>query len=173
MPALAAPFVVFPQAGQVASPNGRFVVRSAERTAPLSEIVGSFHSLVLEDRTTGSTRILCDYVGLAAVAWAQNDFVIMNQYLSKRTSRAVIFAVNPPGQPLVLDQPSFINLVPVTLRPQLRENDHVFVEASRIEGSILSLRVWGYGKHDAEGFRWRCEYNLLKGEISCEQALQR
>jgi hypothetical protein len=69
----------------------------------------------------------------------------------------------------VIDQPLLIGLVPVNLRPQLRENDHVFVEATQVEGETLSLRVWGYGKRDAKGFRWRCLYSLLGGAISCEE----
>jgi len=165
----AAPFVVFPNAGQLPSPDGRFVVRSTEREAPLSEYVGTFHSLFLEETTSGHTRKLCDYVGLAAVAWAKNDFLIVTEYLSKRTSRALIFAADNSRDPVVIDQPGLISLVPVELRPQLRENDHVFVEASRLEGETLTLRVWGYGKRDAKGFRWRCQYSLLESAISCEE----
>ena len=165
----AKPFVVFPKAGQLPSPDGRFVVRNTDREAPLSEYVGNFHSLFLEETTSGRTRKLCDYVGVAAVAWAKNDFLIVTEYLSKRTSRALIFAADNSRDPVVIDQPLLTNLVPVNLRPQLRENDHVFVEASRVEGETLTLRVWGYGKHDANGFRWRCEYSLLEGAISCEE----
>jgi hypothetical protein len=36
----AAPFVVFPKAGQLPSPDGRFVVRNTDRAAPFSEYVG-------------------------------------------------------------------------------------------------------------------------------------
>ena len=165
----AAPFVVFPNAGQLPSPDGRFVVLSTERQVPLSEYVGTFHSLFLEETTSGHTRKLCDYVGLAAVAWATNDFLIVTEYLSKRTSRALIFAADNSRDPVVIDQPSLIGLVPVELRPPLRENDHVFVEASRVEGETLTLRVWGYGRHDAKGFRWRCKYSLLEGGIHCEE----
>lgn len=60
-----------------------------------------------------------------------------------------------------------ISLVPVNLRPHPRENDHVFVEASQVEGEALTLRVWGYGNYDVAGFRWRCQYGLLEGAISC------
>ncbi len=165
----AAPFVVFPKAGQLASEDGRFVVRSTERVGHPSEYVGTFHSLFVEDTASGHTRKLCDYVGVAAVAWAKNDFLIVTEYLSKRTSRALIFAGDNSRDPVVIDQPLLIRLVPVDLRPQLRENDHVFVEASQVEGETLTLRVWGYGKHDANGFRWRCEYTLLDGAISCEE----
>jgi hypothetical protein len=165
----ATPFVVFPKAGQLPSQDGRFVVRNTDREAPLSEYVGTFHSLFLEETASGRTRKLCDYVGVAAVAWAKNDFIIVTQYVSKRTSRALIFAADDSHDPVVIDQPLLTNLVPVKLRPQLRENDHVFVEASQIEGETLTLRVWGYGKHDLKGFRWRCEYSLLEGAISCEE----
>ena len=167
--AQAAPFVVFPKAGELPSQDGRFVVRNSDREAPLSEYVGTFHSLFLEETASGRTRKLCDYVGVAAVGWAKNDFIIVTQYLSKRTSRAVIFAADDSRNPVVIDQSLLTNLVPVNLRPQLRENDHVFVEASGVEGETLTLRVWGYGRHDAKGFRWQCKYGVLEGAIYCEQ----
>jgi hypothetical protein len=167
--AQAAPFVVFPKAGQLPSPDGRFVVRNIDREAPLSEYVGAFHSLFLEETASGLSRKLCDYVGVAAVAWAKNDSIIVTQYVSKQTSRALVFAASDSRDPVVIDKSSLTRLVPAYLRPPLRENDHVFVEASRVEGETLTLRVWGYGKHDAEGFRWICEYSLLQGRIFCAE----
>jgi hypothetical protein len=167
--AQAATFVVFPKAGSLPSPDGRFVVRNVDRVAHPSEYVGTFHSLFLEDTANGLTRKLCDYVDLAAVAWTDDDFLIVTEYLSKRTSRALIFAADDSRDTVVIDQPLLTRLVPVNLRPQLRENDHVFVEASQVEGKTLTLRVWGYGRHDANGFRWRCAYQLLEGAISCEE----
>lgn len=167
--ALAAPFVVFPKAGQLPSQDGRFVVRNADREAPLSEYVGTFHSLYLGDTASGASRKLCDYVGVAAVAWAKNDLLIVTQYLSKYASRALIFNAADARDPVVIDKQLLTYLVPVSLRPQLRENDHVFVEASQVDGETLKFRVWGYGKHDAHGFRWLCEYSLIEGGISCEK----
>jgi hypothetical protein len=165
----AAPFVVFPKAGQLPSPDGRFVVRNTDRDAPLSEFVGTFHSLFLEETSSGRYRKLCDYVGVAAVAWAKNDFIVVTQYLSKRTSRALVFVADSAGDPIVIDKPMLTHMVPIDLRPQLRENDHVFVEASQVEAEMLTLRVWGYGKHDLKGFSWRCQYNLAQGSVACEQ----
>jgi hypothetical protein len=165
----AAPFVVFPKAGQLPSQDGRFVVRNADREAPLSEYVGTFHSLYLGDTVSGASRKLCDYVGVAAVAWTKNDFIIVTQYVSKYASRALIFNAADARDPVVIDKQLLTNLVPVSLRPQLRENNHVFVEASQVDGETLKLHVWGYGKHDAHGFRWLCEYNLIEGGISCEK----
>jgi hypothetical protein len=92
--AQAAPFVVFPKTSRLPSPDGRFVVRNTERTADPSEYVGSFHSLFLEDTANEHTRKLCDYVGVAAVAWANNNFLIVTEYLNKRTSSALIFAAD-------------------------------------------------------------------------------
>lgn len=168
--ALAGPFVVFPKAGQLPSPDGRFLIRNVARDAPSSQIVGISESLVLEETGSGRSRKLCDYLGVAAVAWANNEFILMTQYVSRRTSRAVVFAADGSREPVVIDQPLLTKIVPVDLRPQLRENDHVFVEGSRVEGETLTLRVWGYGKHDADGFRWRCLYSLPTGGISCEEA---
>jgi len=167
--AFAGPFVVFPGAGQLVSPDGRFVVRNVEREAKAAEFAGNFRSLWLTEIRTGRTRKLCDYVGVAAVAWSGNDSLIVTQYLSQRTSRALIFSVTAAQEPVVVDVPGLVRLVPAELRPALKENDHVFVEASRLEGETLFFRVWGYGKHDADGFRWRCEYNLNSGTVSCSE----
>jgi hypothetical protein len=171
--AQAAPFVVFPKAGELASQDGRYVVRNIDPGAHPSEYVGTFHSLFLEEMATGRTRKLCDYVGVAAVTWTKNDLLIMTEYLSKHTSRALIFAADNSRDTVVIDQPLLTTLVPVNLRPQLRENDHVFVEPMQVDGETLSLRVWGYGKHDANGFRWLCNYSLIDGVISCEETSRR
>lgn len=167
--AWASPFVVFPNAGQLSSHDRRFVVRSTDRIAPLSEFVGNFHSLFLEDTASGHTRKLCDYIGVAAVAWANNDFIIVTEYLNKRTSRALVFAVDGASDPIVIDKPLLTSLVPESLRPQLRENERVFLEATQVEGETLTLRIWGYGRHDPTGFGLRCQYNLQEGTISCQK----
>jgi hypothetical protein len=69
----------------------------------------------------------------------------------------------------MLDSATLIRLLPAELRPALRDNDHVFVEGSRVEQNTLQLTVWGYGQHDPNGFRHRCEYNLIEGSLSCIQ----
>ena len=149
------------------------MVRNADRAAPLSEFVGNFHSLFLEEAASGHSRKLCDYVGVAAVGWANNDFIIVTEYLSKRTSRALVFVADGSHDPVVIDKPLLTSLAPENLRPKLRENDHIFVEARGIDGKTLTLRVWGYGKHDTKGFRWNCEYSLPETGISCEEAISR
>lgn len=164
----AAPFALFPKAAHLASPDARFEVRDVDLREPGSEFSGIFHSLVLVETATGRSRKLCDYVGVAAVAWSEKDSLIVTQYLSKKTSRTVIFATTSPQEPVVLDVPSLIQMVAVELRPALRENDHAFVEASRLEGEIFYFQVWGYGQHDRNGFHWNCEYNLGAGNLNCE-----
>lgn len=168
--AQAVPYVLFPKAGQLPSQDGRFVVRNVDPVAPASEYVGTFHSLVLEDTTSGRTRKLCDYVGVAALAWTKNNVLIMTEYLSKHTSRVRIFPADDSRDPVVIDQSLLTRVAPVDLRPQIRENDHVFVEASQIDGDTLMIGVWGYGKHDPNGFRWRCQYSLFEGAISCQES---
>jgi len=164
----AAPFALFPKAGHLASPDGRFEVRDVDLREPGSEFSGIFHSLWLVDTATGRSRKLCDYVGVAAVAWSEKDSLMVTQYLSKKTSRALIFATTSTQEPVVLDVPSLIQMVPVELRPALRENDHAFVEASRLEGEIFHFQVWGYGQHDRNGFHWNCEYKLGAANLKCE-----
>jgi hypothetical protein len=164
----ALPFSMFPKAGRLASPDGRFEVRDVDLREHGSEFFGIFHSLWLVETANGRSRKLCDYVGLAAVAWSEKDFLIVTQYLSKKTSRALIFATTSTQDPVVLDVPTLIQMVPVELRPALRENDHAFVEASRLEGEIFYFQVWGYGQHERNGFHWNCEYNLGATNLNCE-----
>jgi hypothetical protein len=168
VPVYAAPFTLFPKAGHLGSPDGRFEVRDIDQREPGSEFSGIFHSLRLVETATGRSRKLCDYVGLAAVAWSEKDFLIVTQYLSKKTSRALIFATTSTQEPVVLDVPTLIQMVPVELRPALRENDHAFVEASRLEGEIFYFQVWGYGQRDRNGFHWDCEYGLGAGNLNCQ-----
>jgi len=165
----AAPLTLFPKAGRLASPDGRFEVRDIDQREPDSELFGIFHSLWLIETATGHSRKLCDYVGIAAVAWSSNDFLVVTQYVSKKTSRALVFGASSE-ESVLLDTPTLVQSVPVELRPSLRENDHVFVEASRLEQETFYFRVWGYGKHDREGFRWNCEYLLSHGSVSCTTA---
>jgi hypothetical protein len=165
----AVPFVVFPKAEQLASADGRFVVRNTDREAPLTELVGTFHFLFLEDTASGYSRKLCDYVGVAAVAWTDKNSIIVTQYVGKRTSRALIFAADNTDDPVVIDQPLLTHLISYDLLPHLQGNDHVFVEATKVDGETLTLRVWGYGQHDAHGFRLNCEYNLQEGSATCRE----
>jgi hypothetical protein len=161
-------FSLFPEAGHLASPDGRFEVLDADLREPGSEFSGIFHSLWLVETANGRSRKLCDYAGVAAVARSEKDFLIVTQYLSKKTSWALVFAATSTQEPVVIDVPTLIQMVPVELRPTLRENDHEFVEASRLEDETLYFQVWGYGQHDRNGFHWNCEYGLAAANLNCE-----
>lgn len=165
--AVAAPFVVFPKAGRLLSPDGKFEVRDADRQESASAFAGTFHSLWLTEVASGRSRKLCDYLGVAAVGWSNNNFLVITQYVSKKTSRALVFAANGAQEPVMLDSSTLVQYLPVEFRPSLREDDHLFVEASRLEGETFYFRVWGYGKHDPNGFRWNCQYSLSEGSVSC------
>jgi hypothetical protein len=165
----ALPFSMFPKAGHLTSPDGRFEVRDADRQGAANEFVGTFHSLWLTEAATGRSRKLCDYVGLAAVAWSSNNSLVVTQYVGKKTSRTLVFAA-AWEEPVLLDTATLIQMVPVELRPTLRENDHTFVEASCLEEEIFFFRVWGYGQHDPDGFRWGCRYSLSTSQLSCKTA---
>ena len=166
-PAFAAQFVVFPKAGQLLSPDGRWVVRNVEPEAASNDFNGAFHSLWLSELPTGRSRKLCDYLGVAAVAWSGNDTLVVTQYVGRKTSRAILYAASDPGSTIMLDAPTLLRLLPAEQRPTLRENDHIFIEGSRTEAQTLYLRVWGYGKQGSNGFRWRCKYSLPDGNIVC------
>lgn len=166
-PAIAGPFVVFPEAGRLPSPDGRYLVRNTDRQAPASEFSGNFHSLWLTELPTNRSYKLCDYVGVAAVAWSGDNYLIITEYVGKKTSRALVFPAAQPENGVMMDAPTLLRLVPVELRPPLRENDHIFVEAARVENQKLDFGVWGYGQHDRNGFRWKCEYGLRDETTSC------
>ena len=169
IPAMAVgPFVVFPQAGELISPDRQFTVRNVDAADPGSEFVGTFHSLWLTNLTTNQSRKLCDYVGVAAVAWSGSDEILVTQYLSKKTSRVPVLPVAANHEPLVVDQPAVTQILPVELRDTLRQNDHVFIEASRFDNAVLYLTIWGYGQHDRNGFHWSCQYNLREGSLTCK-----
>ena len=163
----ASQFVVFPKASELVSPDGRFAVRSIDSQGSASDFAGTFHSLWLFELDTGGSRKLCDYLGVASAAWSSNEWLVVTQYVGKRTSRALVFSATAVDDPVMLDKITLTRLIPADLRPSLRENDHVFVEGSRVEHETLYLAVWGYGQHDANGFRWRCEYSLREGTASC------
>jgi len=165
----AAPFAVFPQAGQLVSPDRRFVVRTAGRDAAATDFSGALDSLWLTDLVTGTSRKLCEYYSVAAVAWSGNDTVLVTQYLGKKSARALVFSVTHPEDTVVLDQPTLAHFAPLQLRPALRENSHVFVEASYLEAGTFHVHVWGYGAHDPGGFRWACAYELREGALSCSE----
>ncbi|HXJ89449.1 MAG TPA: hypothetical protein VMS18_21715 [Candidatus Binatia bacterium] len=170
VPGYAEPFSMFPKAGRLVSPDGRFELRDVAPESLAGELVGASHSLWLTELSSGRSRKLCDYLGLAAVAWSSNDFLVVTQYVGRKTSRALVFAAASSVEPVLLDGSGLIQMVSVDLRPTLRENDHVFVEASRLEEATFYFRVWGYGKHDPGGFRWNCRYSLTEGSVSCAPA---
>jgi hypothetical protein len=161
-------FTLFPDRKEMHSPDGRFVVRSVEHAAALNEFSGVFRTLLLEEAATGKVRKLYDYVGRVAVAWSGNDFIIVTDYVNKKTSRAMVFPVDPARDVLVLDKVQVSSLLPDAQSVHLQQNDHVFVEVSSVEGTVLNLRVWGYGRRDTAGFRYNCRYDLPGGTAVCQ-----
>jgi hypothetical protein len=166
---IAAPFSIFPKVGRLTSPDGRFEIRDVDESGAPGQFAGTFRALWVIESPTGHSRKLCDYFGLAAVAWSEKNSIIVTQYVGKKTSRALIFTSAMGGESYVLDPPGLISSVQIELRPMLRENDHLFVEGSSMEHDIFRFRVWGYGRHDPNGFRWNCEYALSDGRVSCEE----
>ncbi len=169
VPAGAGPFVAFPSTRELVSPDGRFAVRNVEADHSAGDFVGAFRSLWLVELASGHARKLCDYWGTAMARWSGDDSLIVTQYLSKKTARTLWFSATDSEQVTVLDTPTVIQLLPSELRDTLRDNDHVFIEGSRVQGTSLFLRVWGYGRHDPNGFRWKCSHSLKQGSLSCSE----
>lgn len=161
-------FTIFPDRKELLSPDGQYVVRSVDHVAQPGEFAGVFRTLVVEEVSSGRVRKLYDYVARVAVAWSGNDFIIVTDYVNKKTSRAIVFPVAPDRDGLVLDKTQLIPLLPEEQHVHLEQNDHVFVEASGVEGRVLKLRVWGYGRRDMSGFHYACRYDLILGTALCE-----
>jgi hypothetical protein len=162
-------FATFPISQELPSPDGKFTVRSVDPLPTPGEFTGVFHSLLLKERATGRSRKLCDYFRTMAVAWSDNGLILATDYLNARTSRALVFGVDGGFAPVVVDKVRLVALLPQNQRVHLTENDHVFVEASTLEGDRLTLRVWGRGARDAKGFSYLCTYSLARGTASCRE----
>jgi dipeptidyl aminopeptidase/acylaminoacyl peptidase len=158
---------VFPKSGELGSPDGRFLLRSSDREAPTTDLVGTFHSLWLVEVATGRSRKLCDYVGVASARWSESEHIVVTEYVSKKSSRLLLFSTLTEEEPLVLDKAAVTSLVSAEFREILRENDHVFVEGVGVKQGILTLIVWGNGQHDKQGFRWHCDYVLSERTVTC------
>jgi hypothetical protein len=165
--ARAEPFVTFPEQKEFVSPDGRYVLRSIDPPRDSSNFSWTFHTLVLEDRVTGKSRRLYDYLHKVAVAWSGNR-IIATDYVSRRAARALVFSTAPMADAYLIDSTALADRIPLPLASHLRLNDHVFVEAVRLEGDTLVLRAWGYGAHDPGGFRLACRLNLDQAGAACE-----
>jgi len=165
--AVSASFVIFPKAVRLISPDGRFVVESKDRNGSSAQYVGTFHSLWLTEVATGRSRKLLDYVGLAAVAWSGNEYLVITEYVGRKTSRALVFPVAGPEGLVVLDVSTLIQMTAVEARDTLRANDHIFIEAVQLQKETFVFRVWGYGQHDPNGFHWDCEYSMPQERLAC------
>jgi hypothetical protein len=138
------------------SPPVRLPAKSKVLTRPRTPVISD-----------GSTRELYHYVSRVGVAWSGNNFIIVTDYVNKKTARALVFRIDRPDEYLVLDKTNLAARIPDERRIQLERNDHAFLEVSRMEGSMLTLRVWGYGAHDPQGFRFQCAYELDQGTTTC------
>jgi hypothetical protein len=162
-------FVMFPVSRELPSPDGKFSIRSFDHARVQGEFTGAFHSLLLEERATGSSRKLCDYLRIMAVAWSNNGLILATDYLNAKTSRALVLGADAGFTPVVIDKVRLTALIADNQRAHLTENDHVFVEASTLDGDSLTLRVWGYGALDAKGFGYLCTYSLAQETASCRE----
>ena len=165
--AQAGPFVVFPDSKELHSPDGRFVIRSVEHAASHGEFSGLFFSLTLEDTVGGTIRGLHNYSGRVAVAWSGSNYIIVTEYMGKRSSRALVFRVDRPLEYIAINKTSLLPHIADELKAHIEGNDHVFVEVSRIENGTLALRVWGYGTRDPKGFGFGCVYGLDQDRVKC------
>jgi hypothetical protein len=166
-------FATFPESRELHSPDGRYVIRNVDTNPAPQQFSGVFHSVFLEERATGRSRKLFDYVRRVAVAWSAGNRVIVTDYTNQKNSRALVFSADDSFEPVVVDKRNLEAMLPAPQRDYLNGNDHVFVEASSLKGDALVLRVWGYGARNPEGFRLICQYDLAHSTVSCGEGSQR
>jgi hypothetical protein len=119
-------------------------VRSVDHVSRPGEFPGVFRTLIVEEVSTGRVRKLYDYVGHVALAWSGNDFILVTDYVNKKTSRAIVFPVAPERDGLVVHKTQLIPLLPEEQQVHLEQNDHVFgsVECGRKSAEIAGMGLW-------------------------------
>lgn len=164
-------FATFPGAAtELPSRDGQFLVRSISYGTAPGSISGKFHALVLEERRTGKSHKLCDYLGKIMVFWTADNVLVVNDYYTDMGARVLLFVTDETIPPVAIDKNLLLRLLdPITGR-HLLGNNHVFIAASKLEGDTLALRLWGYGAQDANGFGFSCEYSLAHNTASCAQS---
>jgi hypothetical protein len=134
-------FTLFPERKELHSPDGRFVIRSVDHSAAANEFSGVFRTLVLEEVATGKVRKLYDYVGRVAVAWSDNDFIIVTDYVNKKTSRAMVFPADPARDVLALDKVQMSSLIPDEQSVHLQQRGSVERGGNSAEPEGVGLRA--------------------------------
>jgi hypothetical protein len=163
-------FTIFPGASnELPSPNSQFLVRSVSYGAAPGDFSGKFHALVLEEQRTGKSHKLYDYLGKVAVSWVADNVIVVNEYYTARGARVLVFVTDETIPPVVIDRTRLVKLLDPISSRHLIGNDHVYIEAFKLEGDTLALRLWGYGTQDAKGFDLSCDYNLDSYTASCRE----
>src|SRR4029077_17302382 len=99
-------FTTFRDRPELRSPDGRFLIRSVDHAASASDFSGLFRSLVLEETRSGRSWALYNYVtclGGGGAPGSGNLFIIVTDYVSKRTSRPLVFAIDSRVEPFSVE----------------------------------------------------------------------
>jgi hypothetical protein len=143
-------FATFPERRELPSPDGQYVIRNVDWNQPAQQFSGMFHSLFLEERATGTSRKLCDYVRRVAVAWSVGNRIIVTDYLNPKTSRTPVFAVDGSIEPIVIDKVNLQALIPPAQGSDLKKQRPCFyrgVQHRREKYAVLSsVGLWSSGR---------------------------
>jgi hypothetical protein len=121
----AGPFVLFPKAVELRSPDGRFVVRNVEREGPATEFVGVCQSLwlveVAANLPANSVTIWAwrRLPGRTTISWS------LQSTLPRATSRALVFPVSGTCEVVVFDKPTLLCVLPAETRGTMEERPRV------------------------------------------------
>ncbi len=163
-------FVSFPGSGaDLLSPDGRYIIRNENRDSSPRAFTGAFHTLFLDETARKSRRKLCDYIRHVQVAWtADSSRILVNDYYTSNSSRALVFSVEQSAESTIIDKNWLITALPAPQAERLRNNKHVYIQASGMNGDRLLFNVRGYGEGDPAGFRLNCEYAAVTHHAGCE-----
>jgi hypothetical protein len=165
-PVWAQQFAVFPDRKELRSPGGRFVIRSvehcrkalrAQRRVPIVDPGGYDNG---------------DLARPLSLPWPCGrrpgaNFIIVTDYASKRTSRALIFRIDQPNEYTIIDKPHLTAQLPAQFRPHFDGNDHVYLEGVEDRRRYSDTPGVGVPNSRQAGFRSPCGYHLNERRASC------
>ena len=93
---------------ELPSRDGQFLVRSISYGTAPGSISGKFHALVLEERRTGKSHKLCDYLGKIMVFWTADNVLVVNDYYTDMGARVLLFVTDETIPPVAIDKTSYL-----------------------------------------------------------------
>jgi hypothetical protein len=140
---------------EVRSPNGRDVIENVDADS------GPFHSLILRDLRSSTSRSLLQYQRYVDVLWSKDgDKILVNDHGASDHTDCLVFVIRPEIMKFDVGR--------VILQQYPRDRHFTGNHHLRFEGrewrsnDVVRVRVSGYGDTDPAGFRMLFEYTVGK-----------